>query len=553
MKKWPVVLLILLFVAIMALRGVPYLINVYLNQNADRIVSDMITRTSGFDNHEVSFGNIRLDYNYTGTYLNIEDVVIKPTSDIDVTQSQIELKLGLARITGFTWSSFLFNNSIKIDSAKLENLDIKTVTPPIDSLNIETSGEKGDKKDYDMISANKILLNHFNLENRDLKCDSVRMKITDLRVEAADFRLSKEDIDNQDALFDVGMVHGEIEDVSVHFDDYKQHAKIKDLMFDTRDKTVKVADFSLNHKLGKFEYTESFKLRTPWLELTNGVLDVKGVNFDSFLRKGILDVDSLKISELQIEAFNNKNRPEDHERRPSMVHDMFQTIEFPMVLRNIDLVNAHIKIEEQPDNGAPTTGKLFFSDVNAQISRLSNLEDDIETAKNFEIIANALLMGKGKVYLEASYDLEDPSGKFHLRGSLGKMDLTAINPMIEPEAKVSLKSGIINRLDFNIYANDDDGHGEVIVRYEDLQIEILNRDFEKDKNIFRKIGSFLASKVVIKSQNPRKNGNLEKGVVYAKRVKHKSMFHFWWQLIFSGLKSTVTGEDLEDLKSKAND
>jgi len=38
----------------------------------------MITRTSGFVGHEITFGKIKLDYNHFGTYREREDIKINP-------------------------------------------------------------------------------------------------------------------------------------------------------------------------------------------------------------------------------------------------------------------------------------------------------------------------------------------------------------------------------------------------------------------------------------------------------------------------------------------
>ncbi len=512
----------------------------------------MITRTSGFENHRVSFGKIQLDYNYSGTFLDIEDIRITPTENIRTDQAQFDLHLNHTKITGFKWKSFLINNTISIDSANLETLQVKSITPPIDSLNLEVRQEKTAKKDYDLIAAKTISLKDFNLENKDLHTDSVRLSIKNLSLWAEEFNFTKEDISNPNSLFSVGLVHGEIDGVSMHFDQFRQTAQIKKLAFDTRDKGLSIGNFSLINKLEKFPYTKAFKLRKPWLQVNDGILDISGMNFDAFLREGILEIDSLKIREIQLEVFNNKKIPEDLQRRPAMVHEIFQLIEIPMLVRNTVLENCYIRLEEQPEKDTPRTAHLYFSQLNAQISQLSNL-GKVDENNQLSLVADAMLMGKGKINLELNYDLQDSLGNFHLRGTLGKIALKEVNSMLEPEAKVSLKSGTVNRLDFNIYANDYDGYGEVIVRYDDLEIELLNEEYQKDKNILRKIGSFLASKVIIKSQNPRKNGELKKGVVYARRVKHKSMFYYWWRLVFSGLKSTVTGEDLEELKTKENE
>lgn len=556
MKKIIYALLGLIVVIVLVLRGVPFLINSYLNNNADRIVSNMITRTSGFGNHQVTFGKIKLDYNYFGTYLEINDIKIGPTEEIPTDQVKVNLHLKEAKITGFKWASFLLDNSIEIDSASLENLDVVTLTPPMDSLNLEKPQAKREKsnKDYDVIGVKSIALKNFNLQNRDSRNDSTRLDIIDLSVSAQGFVLTEEDIQNPASLFDVALVHGEIGGVNLHFDEFRQVASLKNLKFDTNDQTMHIEHFDLLNKLDKYAYTASFDKRKGWIQLKNGNLEVKGMDFDSFLRKGVFEIDSLIASNMELESFTNKRVAENLDKRPAMVHEIFENVNTSIHIKNTQLKNAHILIEERPDNASPKTGTIFFSDLNANISSISNHKNGVhQEENNLKINAEAMLMGKGKVNIEINYVLDDSLGNFNIRGNLGRIALQEINSMVEPEAKLRIKSGVIDRLDFNIFANDYDGEGEVIVRYDNLEIELLNDEFVKDKNLLRRIGSFIASKVIIKSQNPRKNGELQKGVVYAKRIQHKSDFNYWWQLIFSGIKSTVTGEDKAAMIKSANE
>lgn len=167
----------------------------------------------------------------------------------------------------------------------------------------------------------------------------------------------------------------------------------------------------------------------------------------------------------------------------------------------------------------------------------------------------AELMDIGPVEIKMSYDLTSENGDFALRGTLEKMALRLLNDIIESGAKISLKLGVINRFDFNIVGNDYEGNGEDIVRYEGLELELLNKEIAKDQNAFRKIGSFLANKVVIKSNNPNKRGELKKGTVYYLREPHKSIFKYWWKLIFRGLNPplqvrTLKRLEIRDLKKK---
>lgn len=541
----------LIFVIFIIYRAIPFLVNLYLNDNAERIVSNMITRTSGFAEHQVEFGNIKLDYNYQGTFLEIENIQITPLDSTDKLNLRMVLTARKASITGFTWGSFIFYNSISIDSAMLSELNITSISPPLDSMKImDSESSKVKNRDYESIRIKHFELNRLALENRDSHTDSARLHILDLTVHAENFELTKEDIQSSESLFGVETIKGSIAEARIHFDDYRQYVSVEKLSLDTENKNMEIENFSLIHKLDRYAYTGLFDSRKSWIEILDSKLKVNGMNFNSYFREGLLEIDSLVADGLKLTVFLDKRKTEDLTKRPPMIHEMLNNLNQVIHIQNAVVSNGYIKIEERPDNGSPKSGYVDFSDLEAQISNISNNTEKLGDNSHLKMDAKAKLMGKGDVDFHLDYSLASGDGRFNISGTLGKMDIRAVNPMVESEAKVSLKSGVINRMDINITGNDHYGSGEVIVRYDNLEIELLDDEFKKDRNILRKIGGFIANNFVIKSNNPTNAGELKKGNVYFLREPHKPVFNYWWKLILSGLQSTITGESMEEMKNK---
>jgi hypothetical protein len=539
----------ILFLVILIMRGIPFLINLYLNDNAERIVSNMITRTSGFGDHQVKFGEINLDYNYSGTFLNIADISVEPSEAIDERKVRISLKAKRLNISGFSWSSYFLSNSISINSAVLDDIIIFSVIPPLDSLlKVEDAPQLKENRDYDYITVGHFELNNFTVKAKDYLYDSLRFSMDNLSVLADNFQLRKEDLHNPKSLFNVDQVEGHLDRFELHFDEYRQYVLIQDIELDMKKENLLFGSFDLLHKQGKYEYTGQMEYRKGYLTIHDAQVEAKGVDYNLYLNQGILVVDTLITQNLRLESFADLRKKEDMERRPMMINEAVNNLTEPIHIRFAQIRDSHIQIEERPDNQAPVAGSMFFSEVNANISNISNYKDIRGENDVLEIDASGRLMGQGLVKLNVTYALDNDEGRFRLKGSMGPMDLTLLNSMIEPEAKISLKTGKLNRVDFNILGNNEWGEGDLIVRYENLEIELLNQDFEKDRNLFRRIGTFLANKVVIKSANPKNNGELREGKVYFERVRNKSMFNYWWMMILSGLKSTITGDDPEPTK-----
>jgi hypothetical protein len=555
MKKnfWIKSAIFAVLLVLLVMRGVPLLVNLYLNANAEEIVRDMITRTNDFGGHEVSFGNIRFDYDYRGTFLHLFDVEIFPGDEItEKDKIKFDLAFDQARLTGFSWREFLFQNSIRLDSAFIENLNIESITPPIDSLtlNHETRADR-EGEDYEQIAVNRIRINKISFENRDSYTDSTRLSIVDLFVFGDDFLLTKEDLADPDALFQVANVEGYLAEASVHLNEFRNVIHTYDFSFNTTDKKAEISQIRIQNKLEPYAYASEFKYETDWIELEDGNLQVEGLDFLNYFKNGSIHAERLKIGDMKIIIFRDKRKPDDMGRRPSMIHEIFRELPIPLDIQEVEVVNGYVSYEERPETGAPRSGEIFFDEINATITGMTNSHERLAESDEMVLKAKGRLIGEGQINLDVTYFLNDTTGKFLMKGSVGAMDLVGLNKIIEPSTKVSLKKGRMNSLFFNIAADDIEGTGEVIVRYENVEIEILDKNFGHDQNIFQRIGSFLANKLILKSQNPDRKGELKKGAVYYPRDQHKFIFKYWWELVLSGLKSTITGDDEADLRRKA--
>lgn len=551
MKKFWLVLIGFFILIVLILRGIPFLVNQYLNSNADRIVTNLMTRTSFFGGHEIAFGNIHLDYNYFGTYLKIEGIKVSPSNELSEENIQVDLTIDKLNVSGFQWYAYLFNNSISVDSAEISNIRIITSSPPIDSLDFQTKRAKKRKSnDYDLIEVEHFDLNYLNIELVNNLYDSVRVSLNDMNLHANGFQLTREDIEDPQSLFHVNWIKGSIESAEFHFDKFRQYAKVQNILLDTESRTMSMGYLGLLNKQGKYEYTSQFVDRQSWTKINDAKIELKGVHFGSFFRKGIVEVDTVYASDMHAEIFVDKRKPEDLAKRPQMIHQVFRNLGQVIHVDHTFIKNGYLKIEERPDNASPRSGFIFFSDINAHAINMSNYLEKRGENRLLRLESSAKLMGEGFLNAVIQYDLENEKGNFSLNGSLGKMNLKRLDPMIEPQAKASIKSGQLNNLKFEIQGNDYDASGKLTVLYENLELELLNTEFEKDRNIFRQLGAFIANKVILKSSNPKKNGETITGTVYYIRDAHKSMFSYWWKLIFSGLKSTLTGEDLEKMKEK---
>src|SRR5690606_25853117 len=171
-----------------------------------------------------------------------------------------------------------------------------------------------------------------------------------------------------------------------------------------------------------------------------------------FLRKGDVKAGKLQINDMAIEIFRDKRKPENFEKRPAMIHEIFRNLPLQLDFQEIEVSNGYVAYEERPENEAPRSGNLFFDEINATISGATNHPENLKNNDEMKVNASGRLIGEGNIDLEVTYFLSDTTGMFLMKGTIGSMDLAKLNSMIEPATKVSLKKGKMNGLLFDITA-----------------------------------------------------------------------------------------------------
>jgi hypothetical protein len=145
-------------------------------------------------------------------------------------------------------------------------------------------------------------------------------------------------------------------------------------------------------------------------------------------------------------------------------------------------------------------------------------------------------MGKARLTANFSFPMADSSNKQHIKGNLQPMEMQTLNEALVPLASVRINSGQILGMDFDMTLGEQQAEGEVKLRYEKLNISLLNKKSNKEE-FANKISSLLANTFKIKSKN--KGNDLRIGKVDFEREEEKSTFNYWWKSLLSGLQSSI--------------
>ena len=231
--------------------------------------------------------------------------------------------------------------------------------------------------------------------------------------------------------------------------------------------------------------------------------------------------------------------------KPPMPHELIRNAPFSIFIDSMQVKNGFAKYREfAPDGERP--GEIYFSDINSVVYQISNERDYYFGTPTTFMFAFAKLMGEGDVLMTANFNLLDTNNTFSVRGSLGKMNMSKVNPMVENVAFVSIKSGISNSLNFNFEADDNYAKGKLEFKYSKFKIFVVNKRTGEAEGLDEGIVSWLANTFLINTKNPHL-GFFKEGEVYFRRDKSKSIVNYVWKSIFSGIKTSIGAQTQKKL------
>jgi hypothetical protein len=202
---------------------------------------------------------------------------------------------------------------------------------------------------------------------------------------------------------------------------------------------------------------------------------------------------------------------------------------------------------ERPVTG-DTAGQIRFSNIRACMKPFSNMKSAKGTIPDFNLTASATIMDSCEMKANLKYLMSNPNNLFQVDGTLGPFDMRILNPVLEPLAMVSIRSGKVDQFTFNFSADKTSSSGQLYFGYDDLKISVLEM---KDGNTKEaKFASFLANSLMLRSKNPRGKELLPDEINF-RRDQKRSTLNYWWKSIFSGIRNTLGLKDKQEDQEKS--
>ena len=149
-------------------------------------------------------------------------------------------------------------------------------------------------------------------------------------------------------------------------------------------------------------------------------------------------------------------------------------------------------------------------------------------------------MKAGTMNVLMSIPVASPEFSFQYSGSLSRMDISALNPLLEPVEQMRIKAGVLEEATFEINVASGRASGNVRAVYRDLTLAAINKHTGSEKGFFDGITSFIANNFKIRGTNvPDKSGSIKIGEVKYTRKRDDPFFQFAWFALRSGVGDVV--------------
>ena len=280
----------------------------------------------------------------------------------------------------------------------------------------------------------------------------------------------------------------------------------------------------------KEEFQKAIHYQTDYYSGDIDSIRIKNLDLNRWLSKQELLGSQIIISKANIDIYRDKRTVFNENQYRPLPQQIIKDIDYPFYFDSLLLKSSNISYSEQIKN-VSYPGIVNFDNLNGKVYPFTNspLESEIK------LIASARLMNSSNLNVDMTFDLNSPSFQFDVSGSLSPFDITALNPITKSNAQILVRSGKLNRFEFDFSADTLNAKGKLRFAYDDLKISILEQKNGNTKEV--KFASFMANSLMLKSKNPRTRILLPDEINFERDPK-RSIINYWWKTIFSGAKNT---------------
>jgi hypothetical protein len=327
------------------------------------------------------------------------------------------------------------------------------------------------------------------------------------------------------------------QDIELNFPQSQYALRCGLLHVSAPDSEIIVEDLKL-HPLGDDEqfFAES-EFRKTRLQLVAPHARIMGLACLELLQGKSYRTQSIQIHDAFFDILVNKEKPCAIDSSSSLMpNEILSSIKRTLQIDSLSILNGRLNYGERYDAGAKPALITFDS---MQVSA-EGIANSIGLDAALVIHAQGNFMHAGMMKVLMSIPVASPEFSFQYSGSLSGMDLSALNPFLEPAEQIRIKSGVLQEATFEIHVVSGKASGNLRAVYTDLTFAVINKERQSEKGFFNVIASFIANKFKIRGTNvPDYTGSIKIGEVNYEQTSDNSFIQFLWFALRTGVRDVI--------------
>jgi len=311
------------------------------------------------------------------------------------------------------------------------------------------------------------------------------------------------------------------------------------LVYDFEDREAKLSDFSLRPVLDAAAFYKKVGHQEDRYAVRIGETRLAGLNISELLQYNSLHVDSAWLDGPEVDIFHDRTLPPSgRSKLGNFPSQLLLRVPLDILVRSIRTEGGRIRYGEK-DARTKEVGTLAFDEVRGRVTNVTNVADAIRADPWWQIDLRGVFLGHSPITGLFKFDMRNPSGRFSVDASLQSLDAPALDSVMRPLAKASMRSFHLDRLDAHITGDEGGAKGDVRLRYDHLRVELLKTGPDSGSLSKKPLLSFLVNRIAVREDNPSGTKPERTAPAVSTRDPQKSFFNLIWKTLYDGVRKIV--------------
>jgi len=303
-------------------------------------------------------------------------------------------------------------------------------------------------------------------------------------------------------------------------------AELKQIYFSTARREIILDGVSFLPRYNHTEFYEKLGTSGDIFTLKFKKIAILDIDLQRFLRDQKLYAGAMNITNANVQIYSNSNyKGKKSIKIGKDPHQELQKVALDMKLSKLNLTHSDI-IYSELDATTQQTGIITFNNTTGHFFNVTNDADVKKTSPFMIARISTHFMNVAPLQVNFKFNLNAKNGAFNYSGTLGKFDGRILDKLVKPLALVHVQSADVERLNFNVDANNYNSKGHLEFYYKNLNVQLLKKVDGKAELQKQGFISKIANSLIINNENPDKKGVFRPGPIDLKREPTVSFFNF---------------------------